>query len=214
MLSAGFQRRLAGPARPARRNATVLAHRASLSAPSQRARRCLLSRVAAAEEEAATATESASDVDSVLLSPLDRARAALEAEELDRPALEGALADLEAEMTSLRDGLAAAESEAARAPALEASLVTSKDQYVRLQADFENFRRRMAKEKDELSSRAKGDVVTGLLPLVDAFELARTQVKAETEGEQKINNSYQGLYKQMVEILRGLSVEPVATVRR
>lgn len=48
-----------------------------------------------------------------------------------------------------------------------------------------------ADEKAELSSRAKGDVVLGLLPLVDNFELARTQVKAETEAEQKINNSYQ-----------------------
>lgn len=48
-----------------------------------------------------------------------------------------------------------------------------------------------AAEKDELSSRAKGDVVASLLPLVDNFELARTQVKAETEGEQQINNSYQ-----------------------
>lgn len=48
-----------------------------------------------------------------------------------------------------------------------------------------------AVEKDELASRAKGDVVLNLIPLVDNFELARTQVKAETEAEQKINNSYQ-----------------------
>jgi hypothetical protein len=48
-----------------------------------------------------------------------------------------------------------------------------------------------AAEKDELSARARGDVVAGLLPLIDNFELARTQVKPETEGEQKINNSYQ-----------------------
>lgn len=39
-----------------------------------------------------------------------------------------------------------------------------------------------------------------------------SQVKAETEGEQKINNSYQGLYKQFVEFLRGLGVEAVSTV--
>ncbi len=37
----------------------------------------------------------------------------------------------------------------------------------------------------------RGDIVTSLLPVVDNFELARTQVKAETEAEQKINNSYQ-----------------------
>ncbi len=36
------------------------------------------------------------------------------------------------------------------------------------------------------------------------------QVKAETEGEQKINNSYQGLYKQMVEAMRGFGVEAVS----
>lgn len=148
----------------------------------------------------------------VVAAPLERARAALEVEPLDKSVLEEALADLEAEMTSLRDAVAAAEAEGARAATLETSLTTSKDQYIRLQADFENFRRRTAKEKEDLGSRAKGDVVVGLLPLVDNFELARTQVKAETEGEQKINNSYQGLYKQMVDILRTLGVEPVNTV--
>jgi hypothetical protein len=39
------------------------------------------------------------------------------------------------------------------------------------------------------------------------------QVKTETDGEAKIQASYQGLYKQMVEILRGLGVQPVNTVR-
>ena len=38
------------------------------------------------------------------------------------------------------------------------------------------------------------------------------QLKAETEGEEKINASYQGLYKQTVDILKGLGVEPVPTV--
>jgi hypothetical protein len=62
------------------------------------------------------------------------------------PPQEAALADLEAELTGLRDGLAAAEAEAGKLPALEASLGTSKDQYLRLQADFENFRRRTVRE--------------------------------------------------------------------
>jgi molecular chaperone GrpE len=52
-------------------------------------------------------------------------------------------------------------------------------------------------EKDQLAISVRGDVVNSLLPVIDAFELARTQVKAETEGEMKINNSYQGLYKQV-----------------
>lgn len=55
---------------------------------------------------------------------------------------EAALAELEGESSALREALAAAEAEGARAGALEGSLATSKDQYIRLTADFENFRRR------------------------------------------------------------------------
>ncbi|KIZ07929.1 molecular chaperone GrpE [Monoraphidium neglectum] len=172
---------------------------------------------AAGEEEAATAEASTEEAGNGTAAapaapPLERARAALEADELDKATLEEALAELEAELSALRESAAAAEAEGARAVALEGSLSAAKDQYLRLQADFDNFRRRTAKEKDELGSRAKGDVVVGLLPLVDNFELARTQVKTETDGEAKIQASYQGLYKQMVEILRGLGVQPVNTV--
>ena len=49
------------------------------------------------------------------------------------------------------------------------------------------------------------------MPLVDNFELARAQVKAETEGEQKINASYQGLYRQLVDLLKSQGVEAVPT---
>lgn len=46
-------------------------------------------------------------------------------------------------------------------------------------------------EKAALQDSVKSDVVKELLPLIDNFELARTNVKAETEQELKINNSYQ-----------------------
>jgi hypothetical protein len=55
---------------------------------------------------------------------------------------EEALAELEAELSALRESAAAAEAEGARAVALEGSLSAAKDQYLRLQADFDNFRRR------------------------------------------------------------------------
>jgi len=140
---------------------------------------------------------------------LERARRALEAESLDKTALEAALVDLESEMARLQETAAAAES---RAAVLENTVATAKDQLLRLNADFDNFRRRTKDEKDALADSVRGDVVTSLLPVVDNFELARTQVKAETEGELKINNSYQGLYKQFVDFLRNLGVEAVPTV--
>lgn len=47
------------------------------------------------------------------------------------------------------------------------------------------------------------------MPLIDNFELAKSQLKVESEGEKKVEAAYQGLYKQMVEIFRGMGVEAV-----
>lgn len=82
----------------------------------------------------------------------------------------------------------------------------SKAQYTRLAADFENFRRRTVKEKENLEIQAKKNVITELLPVVDNFERARTQLKPETDGEKAIHSSYQGVYKTLVECLKKLGV--------
>ena len=81
-----------------------------------------------------------------------------------------------------------------------------KAQYARLAADFENFRRRTAKEKENLESQTKKNVITELLPVVENFERARTQLKPESEGEKAIHSSYQGVYKTLVECLKKMGV--------
>lgn len=82
----------------------------------------------------------------------------------------------------------------------------TKAQYARLAADFENFRRRTVKEKENVEVLAKKDVIIELLPVVDNFERARTQLKPETDGEKAIHTSYQGVYKTLVECLKKLGV--------
>ncbi len=82
----------------------------------------------------------------------------------------------------------------------------TKAQYARLAADFENFRRRTAKEKENLEAQTKKGVITILLPVVDNFERARVQLKPENEGEKAIHNSYQGVYKTLVECLKKMGV--------
>ncbi|MGF1539326.1 MAG: nucleotide exchange factor GrpE [Pleurocapsa sp.] len=82
----------------------------------------------------------------------------------------------------------------------------SKAQYTRLAADFENFRRRTAQEKANLEQQAKKNVIVELLPVIDNFERARTQLKPETEGEKEIHNSYQGVYKTLVDCLKRMGV--------
>jgi molecular chaperone GrpE len=53
---------------------------------------------------------------------------------------------------------------------LEEQLAAEKDKNLRLFAEFENFRRRNAKEKMELFSTANKDIMTILLPILDNFE--------------------------------------------
>jgi len=164
-----------------------------------------------ATAEAASASEAtdSAPVAEALLSPMQRARQALETDGTDQASLETALADLDAQLEGLGAAVEAAE---AKAALLESSASTAKDQLLRLNADFDNFRRRSREEKDALANSVRGDVVLQLLPLIDNFELARTQVKVETDAEHKINNSYQSLYKQMVDIMKGLGIEAVPTV--
>lgn len=82
----------------------------------------------------------------------------------------------------------------------------AKAQYARLAADFENFRRRTAKEQENSEIQIKKNVITELLPVVDNFERARTQLKPESEGEKAIHSSYQGVYKTLVECLKKMGV--------
>ena len=67
-------------------------------------------------------------------------------------------------------------------------------------------------DKQRAGSTARMNMLEDLLPLIDNFEMAGKSVKTTTEGEEKIHNSYQNLYRQMVEIFRGLGLEAVPTV--
>lgn len=83
---------------------------------------------------------------------------------------------------------------------------TQKSQYLRIVADFENFRRRTAKEKEELQQTINKKTINELLPVVDNFERARTQIKPANDGEMGIHKSYQGVYKNLVDSLKKLGV--------
>lgn len=96
--------------------------------------------------------------------------------------------------------------------ALSAEITSGKEKYLRLQADFDNFRKRSEKERLTVRTDAQGEVVENLLPMIDSFERAKQQIKLETEKEKIINTSYQNIYKQFVEIMRSFQVAAVATV--
>ncbi|XP_059631884.1 uncharacterized protein LOC132274588 [Cornus florida] len=96
--------------------------------------------------------------------------------------------------------------------ALKSAIKSEKEKYIRLQADFDNFRKRSEKERLTARSDAQGELIESLLPMVDNFERAKQQMNLETDKEKTIHASYQGIYKQFVEIMRSLNVAAVATV--
>ncbi len=82
-------------------------------------------------------------------------------------------------------------------------------QYLRIAADFDNFRKRNSKEKEDIEVQVKCATIIELLSVVDNFERARTQIKPQNEGEMGIHKSYQGVYKQLVESLKRVGVSPM-----
>ena len=92
---------------------------------------------------------------------------------------------------------------------LQAQVEERTSQYLRIVADFDNFRKRSQKEKEELDQLIKGNTITELLPVVDNFERARSQLKPQTEAEMSIHKSYQSVYKQLVDSLKRLGVAPM-----
>jgi molecular chaperone GrpE len=89
---------------------------------------------------------------------------------------------------------------------------TERDQLVerlaRLQAEFENARKRSERERIEFRDYAAGTVVEQFLPVLDNFELA---LKASATAEQ-LRSGVELIVKQMEDILRQLQVTAIATV--
>lgn len=66
---------------------------------------------------------------------------------------------------------------------LEAKTAKDKDDYIRLMAEFDNFRRRTSQEKLELVSMASTDTIKGLLPVLDDCERALAVLKESNDSE-------------------------------
>lgn len=66
-------------------------------------------------------------------------------------------------------------------PSAEELIQEEKDRYLRLFAEFENFKKRTAKERIELFKTANQDVLSALLPIVDDFDRGLAEIKKSEE---------------------------------
>jgi molecular chaperone GrpE len=80
------------------------------------------------------------------------------------------------------------------------------DRLARLQAEFDNYRKRAAKERDEFRDFAVSDAVRVLLPVMDSFNLALKNASAKPEDLRK---GVDLIYKQLQDVLQKLNVERI-----
>ena len=94
--------------------------------------------------------------------------------------------------------------------AAEATLAEEKDKYLRMLAEYDNFRRRTAKEKDTIYGDAAADTVKGLLPVIDTLERAAAGLTPE-DAESPLGKGITMILKSAQDALTKLGVEEVPT---
>jgi molecular chaperone GrpE len=87
-------------------------------------------------------------------------------------------------------------------PTAEEKLAELQDRYLRLSAEYDNFRKRTLKEKIDLQKSGNEDLLQSILPVADDFDRAMQMVdeakdiKAVKEGMKLISGKFQGFLKQ------------------
>jgi molecular chaperone GrpE len=69
-------------------------------------------------------------------------------------------------------------------PTAEEVLQVEKDKFLRLFAEFENYKKRTSRERIELFKTAGQELMTSLLPIIDDFERALTHIEEDKETEE------------------------------
>ena len=86
----------------------------------------------------------------------------------------------------------------------EVKLAQMKDQLLRTMAEFDNYRKRTTKEKDQIFNRGVSYVVEAILPVIDNFERALAAAKDRDDNFVK---GVEMTYNQMLNALKNLGVE-------
>jgi molecular chaperone GrpE len=125
---------------------------------------------------------------------------------VDEKILDNELEEAEAEEILDEDDAASEYNDAVNEYAkLEEELSEAKDKYVRLFAEYENYRKRTAKEKTETYSNASAKCIENLLPVIDSFERS---LEFECSDE-NFKNGMSMIFGQMKEFLNKMNVTEI-----
>ena len=94
---------------------------------------------------------------------------------------------------------------------LEAQVAAQKDQYLRLYAEFDNYKKRTLKEKAELIQTAGKNVLEQMLPLIDDMERAMVSVQ-NADSVEGVKEGIDLIYNKFVKFLDSNNVKEIETV--
>jgi molecular chaperone GrpE len=114
----------------------------------------------------------------------------------------GQIEALEAELETLRD----------ENMTLKSEINENKDKYLRLYADFENFRKRMAKERLEMIHSASEALIVKLLPVIDDFERALKSFLHDNWSVDNLKEGTQLIFSKLHRVLEQQGLTSMETV--
>lgn len=100
---------------------------------------------------------------------------------------------------------------AARIEELEAKLDESENRYLRLLADFDNFRRRTQLDREAAEKYRAQELITNLLPAIDNFERAM-QIETDNEQAKALLDGVSMVYRSIIEALKQEGAEQIEAV--
>ena len=111
------------------------------------------------------------------------------------------------------EAAAQAEEQPEEAPAddLQDKLAEANDRYLRLAAEFDNYRRRSAKERMDLISLANENLVKDMLPIIDDFERALAAIK-DSDDTDSAKEGVELIYNKLVAFLKKNGVKEIEAV--
>ena len=86
------------------------------------------------------------------------------------------------------------------------------DQLLRRQAEFENYRKRMERERGEVYQRARAEVLLELLPVLDNFERALSSFESTGGDSEAFLQGVRLIHKQLKDAVTRLGLQPVESV--
>ena len=102
------------------------------------------------------------------------------------------------------------ETDADKVSDLEKKCKTLEDDYIRLFAEFDNYRKRTLKEKSELIKSAGENILTNILPLIDDFERALKAIEThEDENIKTLKEGVELIYSKFVSFLNQNGVKEI-----